>query len=123
MLRSVSGPMLLTKLAEDLAPADTMQVSNEELPPGVLDCRNRLEAFRNAAVEAISMEALMSIHNKKHPVQVENIQSKEDRQSKPRGSMEGPPPGVQECKQNLGVFMAEVAKAKMMQAETSMIRG
>lgn len=136
MLRSASGPMLLTRLAEDLAPPDTVQVSNQELPPGILDCRNRLEAFRVAAVEAISMEALMSIHNKTHPLQVENVSSKDDRQGKARSDASGhitdcgdpsidfqeAPPGVQECKRSLNAFMAEVARAKMMQAETRVFR-
>eukprot|EP00931_Biecheleriopsis_adriatica_P085909 TRINITY_DN60679_c0_g1_i1.p1 TRINITY_DN60679_c0_g1~~TRINITY_DN60679_c0_g1_i1.p1 ORF type:complete len:257 (+),score=61.82 TRINITY_DN60679_c0_g1_i1:38-772(+) len=63
--RPPSLPLTLARLAEDLAPPDVLDHDAEEPPPGIIECRSKLEAFRSAAVEAISLEALLSIEHKR----------------------------------------------------------
>jgi len=132
----------LTRLAEDLAPPDVVDPkADEPLPPGIVECRSKLEAFRSAAVDAISLEALLSIENKRQalPAALQNQQhdvSRTMRRGMPQAAEasqlrqgydpkvqsanmledEGPPPGVDEVKRKLAEFQAEVARASRAEA-------
>lgn len=101
-------PLSLASLAEDLAPAFHSE-SVEELPPGISECRSKLEAFRSAAVEAISTEASMQIEQQRKNTFSTSVPEKPKRRQagyRPphKPALEGPPPGVDECRRKLLAF-------------------
>eukprot|EP00440_Ansanella_granifera_P013116 gb/GFBE01014254.1/.p1 GENE.gb/GFBE01014254.1/~~gb/GFBE01014254.1/.p1 ORF type:complete len:245 (+),score=62.15 gb/GFBE01014254.1/:1-735(+) len=149
-LPAASAPLTLARLAEDLAPPDVMESRGlEEAPPGIIECRARLEAFRNAAVEAISLEAIMSIEEKRNmpamgslssnqaevPRRLQKVSPKNKQDMPMDGASaasgtgaaseweaSGDLPGVEETKRKLDAFKAEVARAARADAAAQMIR-
>lgn len=111
-------PLSLASLAEDLAPAFHSD-SVEELPPGISECRSRLEAFRSAAVEAISTEASMQIEQQRKNAFSTSALDEKPRKRRQAGyrpphklALEGPPPGVDECRRKLLAFKELVEQAE-----------
>eukprot|EP00435_Cladocopium_sp_Y103_P054676 s634_g17.t2 len=112
-------PLSLASLAEDLAPAFHRD-SVDELPPGISECRSKLEAFRSAAVEAISTEASMQIEQqRKNALSTSAIHEKPTMKRRQAGyrpphrpALEGPLPGVDECRRKLLAFKEVVEQAE-----------
>mmetsp|Transcript_41025 Transcript_41025/g.76287 ORF Transcript_41025/g.76287 Transcript_41025/m.76287 type:complete len:203 (+) Transcript_41025:58-666(+) len=136
-LRAVRGsalrpakPLTLAALAQDLAPSrlGDGQEAASELPPGIVECRSKLEAFRNAAVEAISMEALLQVEQQRRelpPLIEERPTSRTRKQGRPLSATasEGTLPGVDECRRKLLAFREIVERAERAEAATKLIRG
>mmetsp|Transcript_92165 Transcript_92165/g.112866 ORF Transcript_92165/g.112866 Transcript_92165/m.112866 type:complete len:205 (-) Transcript_92165:183-797(-) len=113
-------PLSLASLAEDLAPHFHSD-SVEELPPGISECRTKLEAFRSAAVEAISTEASMQIEQQRKNAESMTSTAHDKPPMKRRQAgyrppyrpaIEGPPPGIDECRRKLLAFKEVVEKAE-----------
>eukprot|EP00434_Breviolum_minutum_P014694 symbB.v1.2.012958.t1/scaffold906.1/size153294/3 len=105
---------------QDLAPSIHSH-SVEELPPGISECRSKLEAFRSAAVEAISTEAMMQIEQQRKNAPSTNalhdkpaMKHKRQVGYRPphKPAIEGMPPGIDECKRKLLAFKEIVEQAE-----------
>ncbi|CAK9098610.1 unnamed protein product [Durusdinium trenchii] len=116
-------PLSLASLAEDLAPAFHSE-SVEELPPGIYECRSKLEAFRSAAVEAISMEAQMQIEQQRKNApspKAEKTKPKRQVGYRPKPATEGPP-GIDECRRKLLAFKEIVERAERSKDKDESVR-
>ncbi|OLQ11256.1 hypothetical protein AK812_SmicGene4935 [Symbiodinium microadriaticum] len=132
-------PLTLAALAEDLAPISrsAQGLQNEEtkaeLPPGIAECRSKLEAFRSAAVEAISMEALLHIDKQRKEPAPMPLQPPQDRaplrgryqgSSPATAASEGGLPGVDECRRNhVPMQYRFLLESKCRQVASQLIRG